>query len=72
MYLPAQFPDESENVPTLQVSLVHTLGAAPCRVSKPLQVKQCAGLAGLEQVAQVSSHPVWSRIIKIKNYIIGC
>ena len=58
-YLLIQFPDESENVPTLQVSLVHTLGAVPRRVSGALHVKQCAELAGLEQVAQESSHTVW-------------
>ena len=67
IYLPTQFPNESANVPTLQVSLVHTLGAAPRRVSEPLQVKQCAGLTGLEQVAQESSHPLWSSYI-CKNH----
>ena len=57
--LPVQFPnDESRNVPPSQLSAVHTLGDAPRRDSESLQVKQCAGLAGLEQVAQVSSHPV--------------
>ena len=66
IYLPTQFPNESKNVPALQVSLVHTLGSAPRRVNEPLQVKQCAGLAGLEQVAQESSHPVWNRFAKIK------
>ena len=62
--LPTQFPDdESRNVPPSQVSAVHTLGDAPRRVSEPLQVKQCAGLAGLEQLAQESSHPVWSNYV---------
>lgn len=56
--LPAQFPDESKNVAPPQVSAVHTLGAAPRRVSEPLQVKQCAGLTGLEHVEQESWHPV--------------
>ena len=64
--LPTQFPDESEKVPSPQLSAVHTLGNAPRRVNEPLQVKQCAGLAGLEQVAQESSHPVWG--IHIANY----
>ena len=63
--LPVQFPDdESRNVPPSQVSAVHTLGDAPRRVNEPLQVKQCAGLAGLEQLAQESSHPgVWSNYV---------
>ena len=59
-YLPTQFPDESRNVPSLQVSAVHTLGAAPRSVSELLQVKQYAGLTGLEQVPQESSHIVCS------------
>ena len=53
-YLPTQFPDESRNSPPPQLSVVHTLGAVPRRVSELLQVKQCDGLAGLEQVAQDS------------------
>ena len=54
-YLPTQFPDEFKNSPPLQLSVVHTLGAVPRSVSdESLQVKQCAGLAGLEQVAQES------------------
>ena len=53
-YSPTQFPDESWNSPPLQLSVVHTLGAVPRSVSGALQVKQCAGLAGLEQVAQES------------------
>ena len=57
-YLPIQFPDESWNVPSLHVSAVHRLGAAPCRVSELLQVKQYAGLTGFEQVAQETSHTV--------------
>ena len=64
-YLPTQFPvDEFRNVPPPQASAVHTLGDAPRRVSELLQVKQCAGLAGLEQLAQESSHPaVWSNYV---------
>ena len=66
IYLPTQVPDESKNVPSLQVSAVHTLGAAPRRVSEPLQVKQYAGLTGFEQQPQVSSHTVWSGCYKNK------
>ena len=54
IYLPVQFPDESRNVLSLQMSLVHTLGGAPRKLSEPLQVKQCAGLTGLEQLPQDS------------------
>ena len=54
IYLPMQFPDESWNSPPPQLSVVHTLGAVPRRVSEAAQVKQCARLAGLEQVAQDS------------------
>ena len=53
-YLPTQFPDDSWKSPPPQLSVVHTLGAVPRRVSETAQVKQCAGLAGLEQVAHVS------------------
>ena len=68
LYTPVHSPDdESRNVPPPQVSAVHTLGDAPRRVSEPLQVKQCTGLAGLEQVAQESSHPVWSRLVNVKS-----
>jgi len=53
IYLPTQLPiEESRNSPLPQVSVVHTLGAIPRRVNELLQVKQCAGLAGLEQVPQ--------------------
>ena len=45
---------------------MHTLGAAPRRVSELLQVKQYAGLTGLEQVPQESSHTVCSRFYKNK------
>ena len=67
LYIPVHSPDdESRNVPPPQVSAVHTLGDAPRRVSELLQVKQYAGLAGLEHVAQESSHPaVWSRLVKL-------
>ena len=51
--LPVQFPDdESRNVPPPQLSAVHTLGAAPRRVSGSLHVTQYAESVGLEQVAQ--------------------
>ena len=70
MYIPTQFPDESGKLPMSQLSAVHTLGDAPRRVSESLQVKQCAGLAGLEQVAQESSHPVWSITIYKKKILM--
>ena len=53
-YLPAQLPKEFKNSPPPQLSVVHTLGAVPRRVSEAAQVKQWAELRGLEQVAQVS------------------
>ena len=53
-YLPVQFPDESWNSPPPQLSVVHTLGAVPRRVSEAPQVEQCAELAGLEQLAHES------------------
>ena len=58
--------NSDDQLPTSQLSAVHTLEDAPRRVSESLQVKQCAGLAGLEQVAQESSHPVWG--VHIANY----
>ena len=54
IYLPVQFPDEFRNLPPPQLSLVHTLGGAPRRLSDALHVKQCAGLTGLEQSPQES------------------
>ena len=65
-YLPTQFPDESRNVPSLQVSAVHRLGAAPHigSMNYILQVKQYAGLTGLEHEPKVLSHTVRSGFIK--------
>ena len=63
IYLPTQSPDEFWNVPLLQVSAVQTLGAAPRKVSELLQVKQYAGLAGLEQELQELWHTAWSSCI---------